>query len=60
MNDELLHRIRVLREHIREIAIAALTARPTKACDRLVAGLFDSLNGIEAMLSVSAEEGTES
>jgi hypothetical protein len=59
MDDELPDRIRVLREHIREIAIAALTAMPTKTTDRLVAGMFDNLNALEANLSLSAEQGTK-
>ena len=49
---ELLDRIGVLRHQIREeIGAAALMAEPTKACDRLVSGLLDNLNGLEALLS---------
>ncbi len=51
---ELLDRLRSVRSEIREeIGVAALMAVPTKQCDRLVAGLLDSLNGLEALLRVS-------
>lgn len=33
-----------------DIAVAALTVEPTKACGRLVAGLLDTLNNLQALL----------
>jgi hypothetical protein len=54
---QLLERVQRLRsEIIEEVAVAALMALPTKQCDRLVAGLLDSLNGLEALLKVEPNE----
>jgi hypothetical protein len=51
---ELFNRVsRIRSEIVEEIGVAALIAVPTKQCDRLVAGLLDSLNGLEALLRVS-------
>jgi hypothetical protein len=50
---QLFDRLRAVRSLIREeIAVGVLMAVPTKAADRLVAGLLDSLNGLEALLRV--------
>ena len=48
---DLLERLEALRQHTEEIGAAALMAEPTKACDRLISGLLDSLNSLEALLS---------
>ena len=48
---ELLERLEALRQHTKEIGAAALMAEPSKACDRLISGLLDSLNSLEALLS---------
>jgi hypothetical protein len=49
---ELLERLAALRHHIHdEIGVAVLMAAPTKACCRLVAGLLDSLNNLEALVA---------
>jgi hypothetical protein len=56
---ELLTRIEVLREQVRELGIAALAAERTKACDRAVSGLLDSLNALAAILSVSGRQKTQ-
>jgi hypothetical protein len=51
---ELFNRVsRIRSEIVEEIGVAALIAVPTKQCDRLVAGLLDALNGLEALLRVS-------
>jgi len=33
-----------------QIGVAALILQPNKQCDRLVAGVLDSLNNLEALL----------
>ena len=49
---ELLERLAALRHHIHDdIGAAVLIAAPTKACCRLVAGLLDSLNNLEALVA---------
>jgi hypothetical protein len=50
---ELLGRVHSVRCEVREIAIAALRAVPTKKADRLICGVLDSLNSLEALLRVS-------
>jgi DNA-binding response OmpR family regulator len=50
---ELIERVRALRNQVREeVGVAALIIEPSRACDRLVARLLDSLNGLEALLQV--------
>ena len=47
-------RLRQVRSVVREeIGVAALMLKPTKQCDRLVAGVLDSLNNLEALLEVA-------
>jgi hypothetical protein len=49
--EELLQRLEQVRSQVREeIGIVALTVEPTKQCDRLVAGVLDSITSLEALL----------
>lgn len=51
---ELIERVQTVRSQIREeIAVPALMVEPSKQMDRLVAGLLDSLNGLEALLKLT-------
>ena len=49
--EDLLRRVALVRRWVRDdIAVPTLAMVPTKQCDRLLSGLLDSLNGLEALL----------
>ena len=49
--EELLRQVDLIRRWVRDdIAVPALALVPTRQADRLIAGLLDSLNGLEALL----------
>jgi hypothetical protein len=47
---ELLDQLAALRAFIEGIGVAALRVERTKVCARLVSGLLDGLNGLDALL----------